>query len=256
MAVDRQQAPNEEPAASAEGATMTLMEHLQELRSRVFWSGVAVAAGMFIFFVPPIGFGAIEFLLRPAVHQLPTFRAQAISPMENVVVYFRVALLGGVALGMPMLIFQAMRFITPALTGNEKKWMIPVVLGGSLAFIGGMAFGYFLMLPAAYGFLFTFGSSFADITPTISSYIDLTTRLLLVAGLVFETPIFIMGLAKVGIVTARKLLGWWRIMIVVAFAIAAVLTPTPDPVTQSLVAGPMIALYFVGVLLAWLVRRD
>lgn len=255
MAVERQQAPNGEPTGDAEGATMTLMEHLQELRSRVFWAGVAVAVGMFVFFVPPIGFGAIDLLLRPAVHQMPAFRAQAISPMENVVVYFRVALLGGIALGMPMLVFQAMRFVTPALTGNEKKWMIPIVLGGSLAFIGGMAFGYFVMLPAAYGFLFTFGSSFADITPTISSYIDLTTRLLLIAGLVFETPIFIMGLAKVGIVTARKLLGWWRIMIVVAFAIAAVLTPTPDPVTQSLVAGPMIALYFVGVLLAWLVRR-
>ncbi len=235
---------------------MTLLEHLQELRSRVFWAGAAVALGMFVFFIPPIGFGAIDFLMRPAVQQLPSFHAQAISPMENVVVYFRVAMLGGIALGMPMLIYQVMRFVTPALTSTEKKWMIPIVLGGTLAFIGGMAFGYFIMLPAAYGFLFTFGSSFAEITPTISSYIDLTTRLLLVAGLVFETPIFIMGLAKVGIVSARKLLGWWRIMIVVAFAVAAVLTPTPDPVTQSLVAGPIIGLYFVGILLAWFVRRN
>ena len=235
---------------------MTLMEHLQELRSRVFWAGVAVALGMFVFFIPPVGFGAIDILMRPAVHQMPNFHAQAISPMENVVVYFRVALLGGVALGMPMLVFQALRFVTPALTRNEKKWILPIVIGATLAFLVGLAFGYFLMLPAAYGFLFTFGSSFAEITPTISSYIDLTTRLLLIAGLVFETPLFIMGLAKFGIVSARRLLGWWRIMIVAAFAIAAVLTPTPDPVTQSRVAGPMIGLYLVGVLLAGVVRRN
>ena len=112
------------------------------------------------------------------------------------------------------------------------------------------------MLRFAFGFLGKFGQEFAEINWTVTNYIDLTTRLLFVMGFVFETPIFIMGLAKFGVVNARMLLGFWRYAIVLAFAFSAVATPTPDPIVQSLVAGPMVALYFVGIGLAWLVRRD
>src|SRR5438132_14250406 len=106
MAAERQLANGPAPDGEVEGGTMTLLEHLQELRSRVAWSGAAVAFGLFIFMVPPIGFGAIDLLLKPAVAHTPGFHAQAISPMENVVVYFKVALLGGITIGMPMLIYQ------------------------------------------------------------------------------------------------------------------------------------------------------
>lgn len=244
------------------GGTMTLLDHLMELRTRVTWSAGAVVVGMLIFFLPPIGlsnepiaFTVIEFLLEPAQRQNPNFSTQAITPMENIVTYFRVALLGGVALGMPMLIYQGLRFVLPALTPSEKRWLIPIVVGASVSFVAGMAFAYYIVLPPAYKFLFSFGSSFADPNPTISSYMDLTTRLILVLGVVFETPIIIMGLARLGIVNARRLIGWWRYAIVGAFAISAIATPTPDPVTQSLVAAPMIVLYFIGIALAWLVRR-
>jgi len=234
---------------------MTLLEHLLELRSRVFWSALAVVLGMLPFFAPPIGFWLIERLLDPAQSQNPDFRAQAITPMENIVVYFRVALMGGITIGMPVLIYQVLRFVSPALTPNEKRWVLPVVIGASLAFLGGVAFGYFVVLPAAYAFLFTFGSDIADPTPTISSYMDLTIRLILVMGFVFETPIIVMGLAKFGVVTARRLWSWKQWALVACFAISAVATPTPDPVTQTLVAAPMVVLYFVGIGLAWLVRR-
>ena len=149
-----------------------------------------------------------------------------------------------------------MRFVHPALEAGEKRLMYPIVVGATLAFTVGMAFAYYVVLPLAYDFLFNFGSSFADPNPTISSYMDLTTRMILVLGIVFETPIIVMGLAKLGVVSARRLLGFWRWAIVGAFAISAILTPTPDPVVQSLVAGPMVVLYFVGIGLAWLVRRD
>ena len=156
---------------------------------------------------------------------------------------------------MPMLMYQVLAFVTPALTQGEKRWLIPVVAGTSTMFALGVAFSYFFVLPAAYGFLFTFGSQFADPTPTISSYIDLTTRLILVVGLGFQTPLVIMALAKFGLVTARKLWRFKAWAVVLVFAISAILTPTPDPVTQTLVAGPMLVLYFVGIGLAWLVRR-
>jgi sec-independent protein translocase protein TatC len=239
-----------------EGATMTLLEHLLELRSRVMWASIAVFAGMLPFFVPSIGLWVIKALIEPALSQNPEFRAQAISPMENITVYFRVALMGGLTIGMPMLMYQVLAFVTPALTPKEKRWILPVVVGTSLMFGLGVTFAYFYVLPAAYGFLFTFGSQFADPTPTISSYIDLTTRLILVVGLAFQTPLVIMGLAKFGLVTAGKLWRFKAWAVVLVFAVSAVLTPTPDPVTQTLVAGPMLVLYFIGIGLAWLVRRE
>jgi sec-independent protein translocase protein TatC len=238
-----------------DGATMTLLEHLLELRSRIMWASIAVFAGMLPFFVPAIGLRVIELLIEPALAQNPDFRAQAISPMENIVVYFRVALLGGLTLGMPMLMYQVLAFVTPALTRGERRWLLPVVGATTLMFALGVLFSYFFVLPAAYGFLFTFGSQFADPTPTISSYIDLTTRLILVVGVAFQTPLVIMALAKFGLVTAGKLWRFKAWAVVLVFAISAVLTPTPDPVTQTLVAVPMLVLYFVGIGLAWFVRR-
>lgn len=245
------------PDNERSSGTMTLLEHLLELRVRVTWMAAAVMAGMIVFFIPPVGFGAIEILKEPAFKQNAEFQTQAITPMENIVTYFRVALLGGVAIGMPVLVYQTIRFIAPALTPSEKRWVYPIALGTSISFVLGMLFAYYIVLPPAFTFLFNFGKEqIADPNPTISSYMDLTTRLILVLGLVFEVPILVMGLAKLGIVSARRLFGWWRWAIVGAFAISAVATPTPDPVVQTLVAGPMLILYFLGIGLAWLVRRD
>ena len=247
---------NAEEPVQFEGGEMTLLEHLFELRSRVTWSAAAVVVGMLPFFYIPLGNWLIDFLLRPAVQQNPDFKAQAITPMENIVTYFRVVLLAGLALGMPMLVYQTLRFVTPALTPQEKRWVLPIVIGASASFVLGLAFGYLVVLPAAYGFLFSFGKDFAEIAPTISSYMDLTTRLLLVMGLVFETPLLIMGLAKFGVVNARKLLGWWRWALIGSFVISAIATPTPDPITQSLVGIPIFVLYMLGIALAWFIKRD
>lgn len=248
--------PETESESPREGGEMSLLDHLLELRSRVTWSAAAVLVGMVPFFYIPLGTETIEFLLAPAQDQNPDFKVQAITPMENIVTYFRVALLGGISIGMPMLVYQALRFVTPALTSQEKRWVLPVVIGTSLSFVLGLAFGYLIVLPTAYGFLFTFGRTYAEIAPTISSYMDLTTRLLLVMGIVFETPLLIMGLAKFGVVNARKLRGWWRFALIGSFVISAIATPTPDPITQTLVGGPIFILYMVGIGLAWLVKRE
>ena len=238
-----------------EGGEMTLLEHLLELRSRVMWSAIAVLAGMAVFFIPPIGFPLIEGMLAPARKSIPDFRPQYIEPMENIATYFRVALLGGLTLGMPMLVYQALRFVTPALTPSEKRWIYPIVLGASLAFLGGLAFAYYIVLPFTLKFLLTFGSDFAQADWRIGNYIDFVTRMMLVLGVIFQMPLFVMGLAKFGVVNAGQLLHYWRFAIVGAFVLSAVATPTIDPVTQSMVAGPVILLYFIGIGLAWLVRR-
>ena len=237
-----------------DGGEMTLMGHLLELRSRITWMAGAVILGMCIFFPFPINFAIWEFLLEPARSRIEGFEAQAIEPLENLGVYFRIALACGLAVAMPMLVYQAMRFVAPALTKKERRWIYPIAGGASFAFLAGMAFAYYLVLPAAYGFLFQFASDLASPTPRISSYMDLTLRLIVILGLVFEMPILIMGLARMRVVHWRKLLGWWRIAIIGAFVVSAIATPTIDPVTQSLVAGPMIVLYGLGIGLAWIVR--
>ncbi|HJM75532.1 MAG TPA: twin-arginine translocase subunit TatC [Dehalococcoidia bacterium] len=247
------QTPDDNPRS---GGSMSLLDHLLEFRKRVTIMAIAVMAGMIVFFVPAVGFATIEFLKEPALTENPDFKLQAIAPMENIVAYFRIALLGGLALGMPVVVYQTLRFVDPALDGGERKWVYPIAFGASVAFVVGLAFAYYVVLRFAFGFLGKFGADFAEINWTITNYIDLTTRLLLIMGFVFETPILVMGLAKMRIVSARMLIGFWRYAIVGAFAFSAVATPTPDPIVQSLVAGPMVALYFVGIGLAWLVRRD
>jgi sec-independent protein translocase protein TatC len=239
-----------------EGGEMTLLEHLLELRTRITIMAVAVALGMAIFFVPAIGFRFIEALLAPARESVPDFRPQFIEPMENIAVFFRVALLGGITVAMPVVVYQVLRFITPALTKNEKRWLFPLVFGATLSFLGGLAFGYYVVLPFTLKFLLTFGSTFAEADWRIGNYINFVTRMLLVLGLVFETPLLVMALAKMRLVTARQLLRQWRYAVILSFVLAAIVTPTIDPVTQSLVGGPIVALYFAGIGLAWLVRRE
>ena len=241
--------------AEVEGGEMTLVEHLLELRMRVTWMAVAVVIGMSIFFVPKFGFAAIEWLLSPARETLPDFRPQAIEPLENLSIYFKVALLGGITVAMPVIVYQLLRFVTPALTSQEKKWIIPIVIGTTASFVLGVAFGFYVVLEFTLGFLLTFGDSFAEPDWRIGNYIDFVVRMLLIMGLVFETPLLVMGLAKFGVVSARQLLRWWRYAIILAFIVAAVVTPTIDPVTQAFVGGPIVVLYFVGIGLAWLVRR-
>lgn len=247
--------PAEPPELPPEddGGQMTLLDHLLELRYRVTWMAGALVVAMGVFFAPPINFAIWEILLEPA-EDIPGFRPTQVDPLENLGVYFRIALACGTALAMPVLVYQAMRFVAPALTQREKRWLYPIAVGASAAFLGGLTFCYFIVLPAAYNFLFQFGADLAAPEPRISSYMDLTLRLLVLLGFVFEMPILIMGLARVRVVHWRRLLGWWRIAIIGAFVVSAIATPTIDPVTQSLVAGPMIVLYAIGIGLAWIVR--
>lgn len=238
------------------GGQMTLLEHLLELRYRITWMAVSVVLGMVAFFIPQIGFRVIGWLLLPAQQAVPDFRPQFIEPMENIAAFFQVALLGGLTVSMPFVVYHALRFITPALTRNEKKWVFPIVFGASAAFVGGVAFGYFFILPFTLTFLLTFGNSFAEADWRIGNYIDFVTRMLGIMGLVFETPLLVMALARFHVVRASQLLHFWRYAVIIAFVIAAIVTPTIDPVTQTLVGGPIVILYFIGIGLAWLVRRD
>ena len=245
------QEPEERPSAAG-GKYMTILEHLQELRRRLLVAGLAVvlSTGASFYFTKQI----LEFLKQPAEERSSDFILIFTEPTEKLVAYFQVALLVGLAGAMPVIIYEALMFVAPALTRQEKRWVYAVVLGATLAFAVGMAFAYYVALPPALGFLLNFGGEVAKPQIKIGSYVDFVTRLLFWTGVVFETPLLIMGLARFGVVNAGQLLRLWRYAIIGAFVVSAVVTPSIDPVTQSLVAGPIIVLYAIGIALAWLVQ--
>ena len=250
-----QAGPANAGSAHDDGKVLTIIEHLQELRTRVMWSAIALLVGVGVSIWPLTKY-AIHFLVIPAQDTRPEFKLHQFQLLDYWSTYFRVSLLLGIAISMPMIMYQALAFVAPGLTKRERRWLYPIVIGASLMFVLGMAFGYYAELPPALKFLLDPKNS--DVEPTIGvqTYIDTVTRLLLVTGLVFEMPFVIMGLAKIGVVTSKRLLGWWRYAILFAVVLAAVVTPSIDPVTQLVVATPILILYFVGIGLAKLVEGN
>jgi sec-independent protein translocase protein TatC len=248
-------AATREPAEQqdGEGKNLTILEHLQELRYRLMICGAALIVGMIVSFYP-ITTWVLEWLKAPAENKVSDFDLVFTQPLEYWTTFFRVSLMIGITLAMPVFLWQTLAFIGPGLTRREKRWAYPIVAGASGMFVAGCAFAYYIELPPALNFLLDAGDVAKPLI-SVRSYVDFVTRLMLVTGLVFETPLLVMGLAKIGIVTSRTLLRWWRFAIVGAFLISAVVTPSIDPITQTLVAVPMIVLYFVGILLAKLVEQ-
>ncbi len=234
---------------------LTIIEHLQELRTRVMISAAALIVGVLVSIWPLTKY-TIHFLVKPGQDQVPGFKLHQFQLLDYWSTYFRVSLLLGVAIAMPVIMYEILAFVAPGLTKQERRWLYPIVIGASFMFLLGMAFGYYLELPPALRFLLKPNTS--DVEPTIGvqTYIDTVTRLLLITGLVFEMPFVIMGLAKIGIVTSKKLLGWTRYAIVAAAVLAAVVTPSIDPITMIVVMIPIVVLYFLGILLAKLVEAN
>lgn len=223
---------------------MTILEHLRELRNRLIVTGIAIMIGMTIaavFLTWPV----IKLLSEPAGLNLVALR-----PTETFVTYFKVALVTGAALAMPVIVWQLLLFVLPALHAHERRWVFLAVPFITIAFAAGLAFGFFLVIPSAVHFLTAFGGDLVGQFWSIEEYLTFITTLLFWIGLSFETPIAMFFLAKLGIVNPRGLGRFRRYAIVGAFIAAAIITPTPDPFNQTLVAVPMYLLYELGVLLA------
>jgi len=236
------------------GKPMTLLEHLLELRTRLIWCalGLIVAVVISSIFTQRV----MEFLAEPAREQSPDFKLIFTEPMESIATYFQVALMGGLILAMPMFVYQTLLFVLPALTPQEKKWVLPLVVGIFLSFAIGVAFSFYVILPPSAKVLFNFNNDVAVPQIRVGSYFSFVTRLLFWVGVTFEMPIFLLALARFGMITGRRLLGWWRFAVVGAFVLSAIITPTIDPVTQTLVAAPIIVLWMLGTALAFIFGRS
>ena len=226
-----------------------ILDHLRELRKRLLWSVLAVVITSFVcfFFIGDI----IEILKAPAGDINLTF----IEMTEGFSTSMRVAIMSGIVVAMPFLTYQFLMFVIPALTRQERKAVYIILPITTIMFIGGILFGYFYLLPPATGFLLNFGAELAEQQIRISNYIDFITRLLVAIGILFEMPVLTSFLARIGIITSKWLADRRKIMIIFSFVVAAIITPTPDAVNQSIVAGTMIVLYEISIWLAKLVQR-
>lgn len=236
------------------GKPMTLLEHLIELRTRLIWCSVGVVIAVIISSI--FTNDVMRFLLEPAKREAPELQLIFTSPTESISTYFKIAMFCGLVLAMPILVYHTLMFILPALTPQEKRWVLPLVFGIILSFLIGVAFSFYVILPPSAGVLFKFNNEIAKANIQVGKYYDFVARLLFFVGLTFELPIFILALARFGIVTGKKLLGWWRFAIPGAFLISAFVTPTIDPVTQTFVAAPIIVLWLLGAGLAFAFGKE
>ena len=233
----------------------TLLQHLGELRRRVFICVVAVLVGSavsFAFFEQ-----IIDILVEPAKDLNLGTGGELIytEVTELLTTAIKVSFVSGLILASPILVYQGVMFEAPGRTRREKRYLFGFMPAVVLAFGGGVAFAYYILTPPALHFLLTFGGDVATPLIRISNIINLMIRLLFWMGLAFETPLVMYLLASLGIVSARGLSRFRRYWVVVAFILAAIITPTVDPVNQALVAGPLLVLYEVGILLARIAGR-
>lgn len=224
---------------------MPFTSHLAELRKRLIVSIVAVTIGF------AVSYNYSNELFIMLAKPLPPNTSFAFTRLiEPFFTYLKVSLVTGIFLASPVLIYEIWTFIAPGLHENERKWVIPIVFSSTALFIGGVLFGYFLVLPFGYSYFLSFSSDTIKPMLSMDEYFSFTTKFLLAFGLVFEMPLFILFLSLLGIVNAKMLSAYRKYAILAIFIIAAILTPTPDAFSQILMAAPMLVFYEAGIILA------
>lgn len=232
---------------------MTFLEHLEELRRRLFWSAIAVAAGFFVAWWKAQDL--FRLAQKPILEVLPAGTKLAYTELtEPFMLYVNIALIAGIFLASPAILYQVWLFVAPGLYRHEKKWILPFVFFSAACFCTGGWFGYTVAFPMVAQFLVSMGADFMPVLK-IDDYLSILSKILIGMGLVFQTPIVIVFFVRIGVVTEKWLLQKFRYAVLVIFLIAALITPTPDIPTQCAFALPMIALYLLGIALAWLVRK-
>jgi sec-independent protein translocase protein TatC len=228
---------------------MTILEHLDELRSRLMKCIIAVAITTAFSFA--FTQNIMRILIAPAGIK-PVF----LRPTEMFITYFQVALLAGAALAMPVLVYQALQYIWPGLQSGERRYLRIIVPGATFSFVVGVLFAYFLVLPFALHYLVSFGGNLVEAKWAIGEYISFVTTLLFWSGVIFETPLLMFFLARLGIVTPQFLSKNRKFAIIIIAIVAAVVTPTPDPFNMGLVMLPLLLMYEIGIVLAKVAYRE
>jgi len=220
---------------------MSLFDHLEELRQRIFVSLAAIVAcivGCFVYVKP-----LVQFLEVPA----NGVKFLQLAPGEYFFVSIKVAGYSGLILAAPVVLYEVVAFVLPGLTRREKRFLAPVVLGSSILFLGGLAFAYALLIPAALNFFISYGAEVVEQAWSIDRYFEFVLLLMFSTGLAFQIPIVQALLGFLGIVSSKMMLAGWKYVLLGAAILGAVITPSTDPLTQSLLGGAVLGLYFGGI---------
>ncbi len=228
---------------------MSLFDHLEELRRRIFYALIVVAFGVIgcFLFVKPI----VQLLEVPA----QGVKFLQLAPGEYFFVSIKVAGYSGLLVASPFILYQIILFVLPGLTRRERRLVGPVVLGSGVLFVGGLAFAYVALIPAALNFFISYGADVVEQLWSIDRYFEFVLLLMFSTGLAFQIPIVQLLLGFLGIVSSGQMLSGWRFVILGAAILGAILTPSTDPLTQSLLAGAVLGLYYSGIGLVKLVGR-
>lgn len=234
------------------GTMMTLLGHLAELKERL----IRIAMALVVCSAATMAFATrvLKWLIVPVAGHEDKVKLIATTPAAAFGMYVKLALFSGAILAMPFIVYQVLRFVLPGLTGRERRALLWVIPGATFFFLGGAAFAYWVMIPPSLSFLFGFWNEFIDQMWTIEEYLGFVTGLVFWVGVSFETPLIMAFLSRLGVVTAQQMLGVTKFAIVGIAVLAAFITPTPDWFNMTIVMAPLIALYFLGILLAWLAR--
>lgn len=247
----------EEQVDEVEAHRMPLLEHLKELRDRMVKAAIAVVItmGISLAFADQI----IDFITAPAVKALTEAGAEEaaeslgkmviLSPFEGIYVWLRASFLGAMAMASPVISWQLWGFIAPGLYKTERRLVIPLAGASTFLFLLGAGFAYYVIFPYAFPFFFTIVD--AEVNLSLEAYLSAVIRMMLAFGVCFQLPVGVFFLAKLGLIDAQDMIKGFRYAVVAIFLVAAMITP-PEVLTQMLLAAPLVVLYGVGIIVAWL----
>jgi len=243
---------DDEDDDSPAAGKMSFLEHLDELRKRIVNSAIAIGVCVVV------GFAFInrivDFILAPTRKALPPgVKLIYTEPGEAFSLYVQIALIMGVVLAAPFIMYQVWKFIAPGLYSNEKRMAVPFVLFTTIGFVLGAAFNHYIAFPFMMAFFASFNTPDLAFMPKLDEVFGLYTKMLLGMGIVFQMPAVVFFLAKMKMITARFLLANFKYAFLIIFIAAAVITPTGDMMTQTIFAAPMVALYILSIVIAWVV---
>lgn len=241
-------APEEEQSGDAFG----FLDHVEELRKRIIWGvvGYVIACIISAVFIETL---MNKVLLAPATGA--GLHLQNLQPFGIPFLYFKVIFIAGLIIAFPFMLYQLWRFVAPGLYANELRWAGWITFFTSICFLSGVAFAYFVMVPSMLQFAATFGTENIVTNVDINEYFGFITLMMLASGIIFEMPMLSFILARVGILKSVYLTKYWRHSIIVILVIAAVATPTPDPINQSFFALPLLVLYVLSIWVAKIGER-
>ncbi|EPR42813.1 Sec-independent protein translocase, TatC subunit [Desulfovibrio sp. X2] len=240
----------EEDEEESGAGRMSLFEHLGELRTRVLRCIIAALVGMMACW--GVKERILDALMAPMMVVLKAAGESHfvyLEPAEAFFTYMKASMIGGLVLVSPYIFYQFWRFIAPGLYAHERRWLMPISLASAVLFVGGASFGYFVVFPFGFEYFASFISPQLQFLPALSTYFGFCVKLLVAFGLIFELPLFVLFLARLGLVTAQGMKRFRRWAILMTFIVAAILTP-PDPFSQVAMALPLLALYEISIVVA------